>query len=171
MLAKFGNSSQSCESLFRSSSKEGTRGVVLASFIERVYQKPILKIKGFSEVVCRPCGRKIRTLIAYYESIKSAVEQDGNNECEAGFSKRKSSEVITPTTGSPLNRKAKRTKSPAKSRKTLEFTVEEHENLSVASAQNIDHLNIVPNVSSDLKVVIAYPNGNVVVKNNLDSDP
>ena len=53
----------------------------------------------------------------------------------------------------------------SKLQKSLQFTAEEHENLSVASAQNIDDLIIVPNERSDLKVFFAYTNGY-----NLDSD-
>ena len=34
---------------------------------------------------------------------------------------------------------------------------------------SVDDLNNVQGQSSDLEVVIAYPNGNVVIQNNLDS--
>jgi len=41
--------------------------------------------------------------------------------------------------------------------------------LALANALNVDDLHLHPE-SSDLKVVITYPNGNVVVKSNMDSE-
>lgn len=38
----------------------------------------------------------------------------------------------------------------------------------MVNAFNTDDLNTAHGQSSDLKVVIAYPNGNVVIENNLD---
>jgi len=94
-------------------------------------------------------------------------------------SKRKSLEAnITPDRRSPSNIKLSRIRSPStrvcRSRKSLGF--HEEENLSFANALNVDDLNVVyesatsQTSSANLKVVIAYPNGDVVVKSNLDPD-
>ena len=70
LLVKFGNTSKSCENLFKPSSREGSRGVVLSSLIENVYGKPFGKVTGLSEVVCNSCGRKIKTLFSFFEIVK-----------------------------------------------------------------------------------------------------
>ena len=181
---KLGNCSQSCENLFKRSSREGSRGVILATLVEKVYSKPIARVQGLSEVVCKPCGRKIRSLLALYESVKLVVDEaspanvtnvdDGATPPATpatGSSKRKALEVITPNRSSPSNRKVGRASSPSiKSKKSLQFSLKERENLAMVTAFNVDDLNTVQGQSSDLKVVIAYPNGNVVIKNNLDSE-
>ena len=144
--------------------------------VEKVYSKPIARVQGSSEVVCKPCGRKIRSLLALYESVKLVVDEaspanvtnvDDGATPATGSSKRKALEVITPNS-SPSNRKVGRASSLSiKSKKSLQFSLKERENLAMVNAFNVDDLNTVQGQSSDLKVVIAYPNGNVVIKNNL----
>ena len=69
---------------------------------------------------------------------------------------------LTPEQNSPANRKMLRVRSPVKSKnkKSLSF----HD--SVLSKANINDLDT--SNGSSLKIIIAYPNGNVVVKSNLD---
>lgn len=154
--------------------------------VENVYSKPIARVQGLSEVVCKPCGTKRRSLLALYESVELVVDEvspanvtnldDGATPPATpatpatGSSQRKALEVVTPNRSSPSNRKVGRASSPSiKSKKSIQFSLKERENLAMVNAFNDDVLITVQVQSFDLKVVIAYPNDNVVIKNNLDS--
>ena len=84
--------------------------------VEKVYSKPIARVQGLSEVVCKPCGTKIRSFLALYESVKLVVDEvspanvtnfdDGATPpatTATGSSKRKALEVVTPNRSSPSN--------------------------------------------------------------------
>jgi hypothetical protein len=148
--------------LFKPSAREGSRGVVL-SFLLDTFGISVYKSTEISQVVCNPCARKIRLLYTTHDFVKKGLEGVSGQETI----KRKSIEVISPERRSPARKTAKR--SLAISRKSLNFNnVANKENLDVANALNINDLTCTE--TSDLKVVISYPNGNVVVKSALDLD-
>ena len=164
LLLKFGNTVQSCTNLF----KPSKFGISVANSA------------GASQVVCNTCARKVRLLDTTYDSLKKNIVAEAectNNsnrkttdDVHADGTKRKSLEAISPETRSPCMRKVRRFRSPP-SKKTLNFgeAADEQENLPISNALNIDDLH-PDSESSDLKVVISYPNGNVIVKKNIDFD-
>lgn len=144
-----------------------------------------------SQVVCGPCGTKLRSLCETFTSVLSSLSVE-SKELEsaeikenvgASKSKRKVGEVITPDRFSPANRKSRKQISPVKSqagrpsRKALFSSIaenndarEESKKQAVESAMlaklNIDDLSTTN--GSAIKVVIAYPSGNITVKSNFD---
>lgn len=109
-------------------------------------------------MVCNNCARKIRLLQTTHETLKKGVENEPEREAKRKFS--------TPSRVSPCA-KARRIRSPS-SKKTVVFG-KENDDLLVTKALNVDDLH-PETENSDLKVVIAYPNGNVVLKSNIDDD-
>jgi len=109
LMVKFGNSIQSCVNLFKASKREGTRGVLLSSLLDRCGIN-ISQSHEVSQVVCNTCARKIRLLESTYDFVKKGF---GNPAQETFSGKRKSVEAISPETRSPALRKAVRLRSPA----------------------------------------------------------
>lgn len=145
--------------------------------------------ENYSQAVCGPCGRKLRSLCETFTSVLNSLHVDSAKETEAhgetSRSKRKVGDVITPDRFSPANRKSCRQSSPVKSlarrssRKALFPSNDENNAREGSKTQpqavdtvvlaklNIDDLNT--RSGSAIKVVIAYPSGNITVKSNFDA--
>lgn len=158
LLIKFGNCVKSCVNLFKPSAREGSKGVIHSDILA-AFGIDVRDLPGFSRVVCNNCARKIRLLQSTHDALKKGSESKPQREIKRKFS--------TPTRVSPCA-KVRRIRSPA-SKKSLTFGKENSNNLLVSNSLNVDDLQ-PETEKSDLKVVIAYPNGNVVVKSNIDDD-
>ena len=148
---KFGNVPgkqvySSSENLFKPSQRKDSLGVVLADVCARVGLIFSHDPETFSDRVCNPCGRKIRSLGHLFEFVKA-----GTTPTLSCASKNTKRTLGTPEKASPSWRKSKvvRVHSPAaktlsqqpgsKSRKSLAFGGE-NTSTSVLPAQNEDEM-------------------------------
>ena len=188
----------SSENLFQPSSRDGSRGCVLASMCEKI-GIPLVKAPSLSERVCNPCARKIRNVSKLFNDLKEATSVDGAGVKNVRSKRQLPTSVLTPDR-SPANRKVSRTNRQGEpsSRKSL-FNSEQSE-LSNSGVQEqseplntglqkpseiskssgnrsgnedllLQHSNIndlVGNEKTALKVIIVYPKGNVVVRTPAD---
>ena len=174
---KFGNIPgkqvySSSENLFKPSQRKDSPGVVLAEVCSRVglvfLHDPVI----YSDRVCNPCGRKIRSLGQLFEFVKA-----GTTPTFESVSKSTKRTLATPEKASPSWRKSKavRVNSPTaktlspqsagKSRKSLAFGA-----IPVSSTQKEDemlsNLNVddLPQTGLQVKVVYMIPSGTVTTR-------
>ena len=120
---------QACRNLFKSSAREGSRGVIHNKILEKLGIS-VINSTSASQVVCNTCARKVRLLDTTYESLNKNIgaesECNNNSNRKTAYAihtdrtKRKSLEAISPVTRSPCMRKVRRFQSPA-SKKYLNF--------------------------------------------------
>ena len=171
---------KSYTNLFKPSKRKESFGEVIAERLKSVGIN-IEQSPSASQVACSPCARKLRNLVSTYKLVSTAVNHDVQATFSRDSGKRKVSEAVTPNRASPV-RKHPRQFSPntKTSRRKSLFVVgaNEHDRKRDADKQsnedtllsklNIDDLDTSKN--SQLKVVIAYPSGHVVVKSNFDPE-
>ena len=153
--------SMSCVNIFKLSARQ-----IWAEELRKIGISGISRStsRNLSQLACNVCSRKISNLCALFDFVckgfASVETENSNPDCEESESsrasgKRKSSN-LTPERNSPANRKNLRVRSPVKSTNKRSFSV-----LSKTNINDLDTSN-----GSSLKVIIAYHNGNVVVKSN-----
>ena len=162
--------------LFKPSGRKEDFGLVIS---EGLKETGIIAFdtSALSSVVCKPCGRKLKNLSETYAYVLKKINASSPSTC-ADACKRKLSEVVTPNRSSPENRKLMRNKSPKSKvclkRKSL-FPLDENakqipekqsSETVLLSKLNIDDLDT--SKYSQIKVLIAYPSGNITVKSNFD---
>lgn len=187
---------KSYTNLFKPSKRKESFGEVIAERLRSVGisidQNPFS-----SNVACSPCARKLRNLVVTFKLVSIAVKSDNDigtdkdrkvsvtvNTPRKDTGKRKVSEAITPGKESPFQ-KSQRKFSPnvKSSRKSLFVDKSGEDELdreraaackhqshedALLSKLNIDNLDTSNN--SQLKVLIAYPSGNCVVKSDFDPE-
>ena len=181
---------KSCVNIFKPLARKETFGVVLRETLKNV--GITVNASDDSQVACNACYRKIKNLGELLQFIRTLLAQkrEENKENSEG-AKRKLLDVLSPTTpGSPHNRKSVRTNSPdtksdqrvmkassVKRKKSLqfadcgkndEFLRAVHSINNVLSKYNIDDLDTSKGAA--VKVVIAYPSGDVSVVNKIDEE-
>ncbi len=181
---------QSYTNLFKPSRRKESFGELIAERLKSVGIS-IEQSSLSSQVVCSPCARKLRNLVETYTFVSKAVKissnagKIGNTPTKAttqSQAKRKVAEAVTPDRASPVRKHLRQFSPSAKSSRTRLFVCENehapakeavykqqsaHED-TLLSKLNIDDLDTSNN--SQLKVVIAYPSGHVVVKSNFDPE-
>ncbi len=179
-------SKKSFINIFKPSSRQESLGVVWADRLLLIGIRVENSVHS-SQVVCNVCGRKIKNLCELFSFVSNGFGGKENTfvVSENRKEKRKSS-TLTPEKSSPASRKSRRIDSPLTKakrngeqgnnvKKSLSFSSKENVNMSekqlqdnIISNLNIDDLNTTD--SAAVKVVIAYPNGRVVVKSNFDKN-
>ena len=178
---KFGNIPgkrvySSSENLFKPSQRKDSLGVVLAEVCSRVGLVLLHDPATYSDRVCNPCGRKIRSLGQLFQFVKAGTTPTLNS-----ISTSTKRTLATPEKASPSWRKSKvvRVNSPTaktispqsagKSRKSLAFGGRSSA-IPVSSTQKEDemlsNLNVddSPQTGLQVKVVYMIPSGTVTTR-------
>lgn len=178
---KFGNIPgkqvySSSENLFKPSQRKDSIGVVLAEVCSSVGLVLLNDPSTYSDRVCNPCGRKIRSLGQLFQFVKAGTTPTLNS---ASVSTKRT--LATPEKASPSWRKSKvvRVNSPTvksllpqsagKSRKSLAFGGE-ISSMPLSSTQKEDEmlskLNVddLPQTGLQVKVVYMIPSGTVTTR-------
>ena len=168
----------SCINLFKTSERKEAPATAIDFGLGKI-GIVLVKSPSRSEVVCRPCGRKLWKLLELYKNVSSALKDDDEvadntsvrSERPQGTAANQKRNV-TPG-NSPFNRKTKRIHSPAKSsdsrsRSRLFGAAMED---AILSQLNVDDLPLDETFqSSQIKVVIAYSSGHTTVKSKFDEE-
>lgn len=167
--------------LFKPSTRKDDFGVIIADSLKEtgilIPNSPQL-----SSVVCHPCARKLKNLSETYKTVVQSIRISEDPPSDQDAVKRKAASTLTPER-SPTNRKTRRIQSPqsktcnspSRNRRKSLFSVEDNsdskeqdiENV-LLSKLNVDDLDT--SKCSQVKIVLAYPSGNVIVKSNFDTE-
>lgn len=174
---------RSFENLFKASRREDSKGVVLVELLLN-FDIVVRKSPEYSDRVCNSCARKIKNgadILAWIKSVSK--EEQPLQDLDCNRQKRQLSTTITPE-----RRPSSKVKTVKSSKQNLfaetHRSNEENEPLAVniestdrvkafdvedeiRNLMNIDTID-ANSKESTVKVFIAYPNGNVVVKENFD---
>ena len=104
-----GGSNASFENLFKASGRQGSKDVILAKECESI-GLPLKRSPRISERVCRPCGRKIRNAVHFFNFVKQAVEYSNTQDESANESTSSASSPPLHSTTSNVPKSSERTK-------------------------------------------------------------
>ena len=153
----------SCVNIFRVSERKDAPAKDIASYLRKMGIE-VDKSLSQSQVLCMPCGRKMWKLAELFDIAVSSFQSHSSFESQS--EKRKSSNVLTP--GKSPRAKSVRKDSPV-SKKRLDYSKSVED--VMLSKLNIDDLNFDDNPpTSHIKVLIAYPSGNITVNSNFDNE-
>jgi hypothetical protein len=190
---EFGPGRVSFENLFKASGRKESKGLVLSQACE-IVGLPVQKSPFLSERICRPCGRKVRNVHENFIFLKSHLDSS-RSESESFQNRspvRQKRQLPTTVTPERQDRRQNRTicrveqpvvektvvgEKEKRSKREL-FADEGNSNATEAQVQRItvDEVSnlmnidtIIPNEKeSQVRVMIAYPNSRIVVKESFD---
>ena len=171
----------SFENLFKPSGREESKKIILANACESIGFK-LNQSESLSDRVCQSCGRKIRNASELYNFIKEAVAQTIAKEQISDNSERSKRQL--PTTITPDRNEFKKPHSKERAcnksttRKSLFSATTARESLvKTATDTQFNFLDHLPNLDithekqdnqTKLKVIIAYPNGDITARETFD---
>ena len=169
-------SKKSFINIFKPSSRQETFGTVWADCLSLIGIRVENSVNN-SKVVCNICGRKIKNLCELFSFVSNGFGGKENGLVAQASNEKRKVSALTPEKSSPANRKCRRNGSPLTKRaegrvnaakKSLPYSRNQNVNTREKQLNDIDDLDTTK--SSALKVVIAYPNGQVIVKHSFDEN-